>query len=294
MKKCALSLVLALAAAAACSDAGSSSAEGKGAVTFTTWGEDFIEEEIPPKDASGEVIVEDGWTIRYTKFLVVIADVSVGEPDKEPAAKMATPKLYDMHAPGPKPVVTFSDLPGKPYTHVSYAIAPATADVELGAGATDDDKERMTQNGYSVYVEGTVMKDAITKSFAWGFTTNTVYDRCEAEVAGKKTEGVVVTNGGDDAVELTIHGDHFFYDDLQSPDAKVRVDVIADADADADGEITLDELGAVELADPQKIPAGLYGTGSASNVNDLRAFVEALSRTLGHFRGEGECVARAR
>ena len=291
MKKTAI--VAIIAAAAACSDS-TSDADGKGSVTFTTWGEDFIEKEIPPKDASGEVIVEDGWTIRYTKFLLVLSDVSVGEPDKEPAAKMTTPQLYDMHAPGPKPVIAFSDLPGKAYTHVSYAVAPATASVELGSGATDADKQLMIQNGYSVFVEGTVTKDATTKSFAWGFTTNTVYDRCEGEVSGKMTEGVVVTNGGNDAVELTIHGDHFFYDDLQSPDAKVRVDVIANADADADGKITLDELGAVQLADSQKIPTGLYGTGSASNVNDLRAFVEALSRTLGHFRGEGECLARAR
>lgn len=284
--------VLCLVAAAACSD--SDDAEGEGSVTFTTWGEDFIEKEIPPTDASGEVIVEDGWTIRYTKFLIVISDVAVAEADKEPAARMATPKLFDMHAPGQKPVVTFTDVPGKAYTHVSYAVTPATAALELGGGATDADKQQMVQNGYSVYVEGTVSKDSTTKSFAWGFSTNTLYDRCEGEVSGKKTEGVVVTNGGNDSVELTIHGDHFFYDDLQSPDAKVRVDAIANADADSDGKITLDELGAVQLADSQKIPAGLYGTGSASNVNDLRAFVEALSRTLGHFRGEGECLARAR
>src|SRR5690606_22438376 len=154
-----------------------------------------------------------------TKFLIVISDVSVGEPDEAPAARMTASKLYDMHAPGPKPVVTFSDLPGKAYTHVSYAVVPASASLELGAGATEADKQLMIQSGYSIYVEGTVTKDATTKSFAWGFTTNTVYDRCEAEVSGKRTEGVVVTNGGNDVVELTIHGDHFFYDDLQSPDA---------------------------------------------------------------------------
>lgn len=293
MKKIALvSAVVVLSAA--CSDSGSD-ADGKGTVTFTTWGEDFIEKEIPSKDpATGEVIVEDGWTIRFSKFLVVISDVSVGEPDREPVAKMTTPKLYDMHAPGRKPVVAFTDLPGKAYTHVSYGVAPATPAIDLGGGATDADKQLMVQGGYSVYVEGAFTKDTTTKSFTWGFRTNTLYDRCEGEVSGKKTEGVVVTNGGNDAVELTIHGDHLFYDDLQSPDAKLRVDALANADADADGKVTLEELAAVQLADSQKIPTGTYGTGSASNVNDLRAFVEALSRTLGHFRGEGECLARTR
>ena len=267
----ALATLATLATFAACSS--DDGGDGKGTVTFTTWGEDFIEREIPPKDESGEVIVEDG---------------------KEPAARLATPKLFDMHAPGPKPVTVFSDLPGKAYTHVSYAVSPATATLELGGGATDADKQLMVQNGYSLYVEGSVVKEGATKSFTWGFKTSTLYDRCKGEVSGKETEGVVVTNGGNDAIELTIHGDHLFYDDLQAPEAKVRVDNIANADADADGKITLEELAAVDLADKTKITAGTYGTGSASNINDLRAFVEALSRTVGHFRGEGECLARAK
>ncbi len=61
-----------------------------------------------------------------------------------------------------------------------------------------------------------------------------------------------------------------------------------------DVALPLEELAAVDLADKTKITAGTYGTGSASNINDLRAFVEALSRTVGHFRGEGECFASAK
>ena len=295
MKKIA-SAALAAVVAAACSSSSDSdgAADGKGAVTFTTWGEEFIEQEIPPKDDDGEVIVEDGWTIKFSKFLVVISEVNVGEEGKEPAAKLATPKLFDMHVPGPKPVVAFTDLPGKPYTNVGFAIAPQAAVAELGEGVTEADKQLMIQNGYSVYVAGSFLKDGATKTFAWGFSTNTLYDRCKAEISGKETDGVVVTNGGNDAVELTIHGDHLFYDDLQSPDAKIRVDNIANADADGDGEVTLEELSAVELADRTKITAGTYGTGTASNINDLRAFHEALARNIGHFRGEGECTARAR
>src|SRR5690606_14184262 len=114
--------------------------------------------------------------------------------------------------------------------------------------------------GYSVYVEGSFSKAGVTKSFRWGFATNTAYDDCSAELSGKVADGVVVPEGGVDAVELTIHGDHFFYDDLQSPDAALRADHLADADADGDGEITLEELAQVELA---AIPAekGPFGVG---------------------------------
>ena len=268
--------------------------DGKGTVTFTTWGEEYIEQEIPPKDADGTVIVEDGWSIKYEKFLIVISDVSVAEEGKTPAATMSTSKLFDMHAAGEKPVIAFPDLPGKAYTHVSYAVTPATASVELAQGATEADKQLMVQNGYSVYFTATASKDQVSKKLVWGFKTSTLYDKCKGELSGKETDGVVVTNGGNDSVQLTIHGDHFFYDHLQSQEAKVRFDTIAAADADGDGTVTQAELALVDLADPNKIKGGSYGTGSAAGVNDLGAFVDALSRTLGHFRGEGECLARAK
>lgn len=277
------------------SDTGTTgSADGQGTVTFTTWGEEYIEQEIPVKSAEGETIVEDGWTIKYTKFLIIISEIAVGEEGKEPVAKLTTPKLFDMHSAGEKPVISFPNLPGKAYNHVSYAVVPATAAVEVGQGATEADKQAMVSNGYSIYVEGSGTKDATTKTFKWGFKTNTLYDKCKGEISGKETDGVVVTNGGTDSVQLTIHGDHFYYDDLQSQDAKVRFGNIANADANNDGEVTLEELAAVSLADKTKITEGPYGTGSAANINDLRAFIEALSRTVGHFRGEGECLARAR
>jgi hypothetical protein len=187
-------------------------------------------------------------------------------------------------------VVEFASIGAKPWPNVSYVIGPA-ANADLGTGVTEADKTFMTTNGYGLYVEGKATKGAETRSFKWGFTVKTLFDSCKGEVSGKEVDGVVVTNGGTDSVELTIQGDHLFYDDLQSPEAKVRFQNIADADADKNGEVTLAELEAVKLA---KLPAanGGYGTGSDSKVVDLKAFVTELSRTVGHYRGEGECFAK--
>jgi len=279
-------LLFGFAVSSGCSS--TSDADGRGTAAFTTWGEEYIEQEIPAS------AVEDGWIIKYETFLVALHDVTVSEGESGAfAARMSESKIFDMHKPGVKPVITFKDLPGKPYTHVSYRIGPATAASVPSEGATEADKQRMVGGGFGVYVTGTLTKGAVTKSFKWGFTTNTLYDRCEGEVSGKKTAGVVVTNGGTDTAEITIHGDHLFYDDLQSPEAKVRVGNIADADENGDGEVTLEELAAVKLVDISR-DKGTYGTGSAADVNELRAFVSALSRTVGHFRGEGECFASAK
>jgi hypothetical protein len=281
-------LVLALGGLAACS-----ASAGSGTVAFTTWGEEYIEQEIPPA-ADGETIVVDGWTIKYSKFLVVLGNIKVQDASNGVAAEQKGTKLVDHTKAGKKPLVTFTNLEAKAWTHVSYEMVPATAATEL-AGATEADRALMVQGGYSMYVEAMATKGAVGKSYKWGFKTATLFDRCRAgSVDGKDgVDGVVVKNGITDTVELTIHGDHLYYDDLQSVDAKVRFDNIAAADADNDGVITMEELSKVKLA---AIPTdkGKYGTGSAAGISDLGAFVTALSRTVGHYRGEGECFASAK
>jgi hypothetical protein len=273
------------AMALACSSDGDA---GSGAVSFTTYGENYIEKQIPASD------VEDGWVITYDRFLVVLHDVAVADGDSAPVATMAVSRLFNHKVPGDKRVVDFR-VPARAYDRVSYRIAPALAATTLGDGVTEADKQLMVSNGYAMYVEAAATKGGVTKTYAWGFQLDTVYDRCKGELAGKETDGTVVTNGGTDVIQLTIHGDHLYYDDLQASEAKVRFDNIAAADANGDGVITLEELALVKLASfPIDGSKGTYGTGSAAGINDLRAFVEALSRTVGHYRGEGECFARAR
>jgi hypothetical protein len=270
--------VLSLSAVAACS-----SSAGAGTSSFITWGEDYIETAIPASD------MEDGWTITYSRFLVNFGTFKIADPGGVAASSSKT-FLIDNHKPGRKALISFPGLEAKNWTQVSYQIQPVSADT-TNVGASDADLAEMKTKGLSIWVTATASKGAVTKSFDWQFTTKTLYDACKGDVNGKEVDGTIVTNGGTDAMELTTHGDHFFYDDLQSVNAKRRFDNIASADADADGKVTLAELAAVKLIglDPKNGP---YGTGGASGINDLGAFVTALSRTIGHFRGEGECQSK--
>jgi hypothetical protein len=63
----------------------------------------------------------------------------------------------------------------------------------------------------------------------------------------------------------------------------LRFDEKAAADTDGDGEITLAEL------DAQTLDVTRYNP-SPFTVSTLGAFVTSLARTVGHFRGEGECA----
>jgi hypothetical protein len=257
---------------------------GQGNVTFTTYGENFIEKEIPA------TAFTDGWTVRYSKFLVKLGELKVAKHNGDVGADRAEARVFDMHKPGPVEVAAFTDLPADEWDEVQYAIGPWPDATAGNADAAD--VELMKSQGFSVYVEGTTTKGAQTKRFRWGFNTNTIYEHCENPDIGK---GVTVPSGGTETVQLTVHGDHLFFDDLQSADAKMRFDAIAAADklgiAGADGEVTLDELAAVDLT---SLPSDEYGTGGAANVRNLRDFVTALVRTVGHYRGEGECSPRAR
>ncbi|WP_437973552.1 hypothetical protein WMF11_32720 [Sorangium sp. So ce295] len=274
--------MLAGAALAGCGDDGAS---GTGNVAFSTWGEDYIEQEIPAADLA------DGWSIQYEKFLFVVRNVTIADREGNVGARMQGSILFDHTKAGAKPVVAFDDLEAKPWEAVSYEIGPVDADTAL-EGATEEDKALMLAAGASVHIEAIARKSGdggeVEKRLDWTFSLATRYADCKGDKAGKETEGVLVTNGGTDDVELTIHGDHFFYDDLQAATAARRFAPIAAADADDDGAVTLEELAAVRLVE---IEEGTYGTGSAGDINDLGAFVAALSRTIGHFRGEGECVS---
>lgn len=276
-----LPLALASAsAAAACASGG-----GRGSVELTTWGESYIEHEIPASD------FEDRWTVRFDKFLVALSRVEIRREGGEVAASAPGSRLFDTTQPGAKRVAHFEGISEGRYPAVSFVVAPVDATTTI-ATASADDLARMRAGGFSVYVSGTAEKGAKAKRFAWGFATATRYEQCRGVKDGVEVLGAVVADGRTDTAEITIHGDHFFYDDLQAEQAKLRFDPLAAADADDDGAITLEELAAVRLAtlDPA---SGSYGTGALAEIGDLRAFVTALSRTLAHFRGEGECVTRA-
>ncbi len=257
---------------------------GTGDVVFTTYGEDFIEQEIPAS------AFEDGWSVKFTKFLVTLGEVKVANVGGEVGAEASGARVYDVHRAGPVEVERFRGLAAEDWQEVSFAIAPSS-EATMG-NASAEDVERMKTGGWGVYVEGTGMKGEVTKHFAWGFAQDTLYERCGHPDLG---EGLTVPSGGEEVVQLTIHGDHLFFDDLQSPEAKMRFEAIAAADglgiAGPDGEVTLEELEAVDLT---TLPRGTYGTGGAGNVRTLKDFLHGLVRTVGHYRGEGECAPRAR
>ncbi len=257
---------------------------GTGTLAFTTWGEAYLEEGIP---ASG---FADGYSVKFDRLLVIFGKYKVSDAEGNVAIDDSSLFLFDNVVPGVKPLITFPGIEAKAWPFASYHMTTATLEqLTLTPSVTQADAEFMTSNHYVSYVEGTISKDAVSKTFHWGFTEPIFYDECKGPKEGREVEGVVITNGGTDTVECTTHGDHFFFDNLQAKNAVDRAQAVVDADANGDGEVTLEELDQIELLN---LPEDQYFTGAASDIDSLGDFVRALNRTIGHFRGEGECFPR--
>jgi hypothetical protein len=269
-------MALALGTLAGC---GSGSSDGHGTAQVTIWGEEYIEQGIPAD------VFADGWAVRFDEFLLLLSDIHARSSNAEQSRRFDRPQLVDLVNPGPHDVASF-ELRAQAWPEFGYSIRPADSDDVFHQAVSDAQRERMLGAGYSVYISGRATRGDETKTFAWGFATTTQYDECVSVANGRQVPGFVVSAGGTQAVQITIHGDHFFYDDLASEAAVPRFDALAAADADGDGDVTLDELSAVKLV---RIAEGTYGTGSVSDVDDLGAFVRAQTASIGHFQGEGHC-----
>lgn len=233
------------------------SACGPGVLRITAWGEDFIEQGIP-----SEVFV-DGFDVAYSKFELTLSEVTVRSSRTGVVLSQTGATRIDLVRAGPHEVTRLAGTQGS-FDDVSYVIAgPVQVEGSLGAGAR-------------------------RKRFAWSFAVETAYTGCLQPTLGPS---VVLSAGREETVELTVHGDHLWYDDLVSPDASLRGSVIFAADADGDDAITEAELRAVELT---SVPTGQYGPGAVGNVFTLWDFLSTQVRTVGHFRGEGDCLARPR
>lgn len=274
--------------AATLSAMGCGSGNGTGNVTVSLWGEDFIREMIPPATATSAGF-ENGWTLRYTKFLVNVGNVRMATGAGAVGGTLAAFKVYDLHTfAGPTVIGRFNGVEAVRYDDVSYAIAPADATSTAG-NATAADLALMQSNRYTLYVEGTASKTGVPDvRIRWGFGGHTDFTACH-DAANQA--GLAVPTSGTAPLQLTIHGDHLYYDDLENPEARTRFDAIAAADRDGDREVTLDELAMVQLT---SLPMTQYGSGPVPNIRTLRDFVTYLTSTVGHFNGEGHCQERRR
>ncbi|MDF2696761.1 MAG: putative lipoprotein [Labilithrix sp.] len=240
--------------------------------------------------AEREFVTTDGWSVKYDRFLVHVTAVNVAGTDQVLAAS-ATPQIIDQVAPGPKTLLSATLRVARAWEDVSFQIGPAAAetDTTIAPPVKEADRDMMQKDALALYVEGKASKAGVTKSFKWGFGTDTLFTGCQENRGGTVVHGLVVPPDGNDTADIVMSADVLFSDDVAA--GGLRADAITAADTDNDGTITLAELRATPL-DAARATGAAYATGDKADVTDLGAFVEALvPRIATRFRASGTCMA---
>jgi len=253
--------------------------------------EDTVTEGIDPGE--NEENMRDGWTIRYSKFVVTLGDFRA-ESTADATQKLQDTGTYviDLTTASSAGVeLLVWDAPAIRFDRFGYSFLKANAESKLLGSTTQADHDTMVAQGLSLWVQGTLEKDGKTLRFDWPFTGETRAGACGSE-GGQA--GFAATAGGTTSIKPTIHGDHWFF--TNSPHTTVplrRAQWIADCDDNDDDEVTLDELRAHQNV------AELFPASKGYNLSSLPIqpitsaydYFAAQARSLGHFNGDGDCEA---
>lgn len=261
--------------------------EPTGALTVEVSGEEAAVEGFGADDFA------DGWSVRFDALVVSLGDFDLHGSDGEHAALGLDPVIVDLTR-GDTSAWTLEGVSARRWQDVRYRVRPATSDARV-LGAVDPTlRQRMIDEGLSMYVEATATRDAAERRIRWGFRHDVAHSRCEG---ADGTEGIVVRSGAPNVVQITLHWDHLFFDSLVVDEAGMRFDAIDAVEGDP---ITLQALSAQRLADLRGVDGGplrsaegslvVYDPGSAVlSEPTLRGMIEAAASGVGHLDGEGHC-----
>lgn len=234
----------------------------------------------------------DGWRIDFDALVVSVSAFEL-HADGEDAMLESDPVLVDVSQ-GDTTAWSFEGVGARRWSDVRYRIAPATSG-SRDLGAVDSAiRQRMIDEGLSIYVEATATKGDLTRRLEWAFTLDVAHSHC---AGADGTDGIIVAAGAQNETQITTHWDHLFFDSLALDEANMRFDAIAAA---GDDVITLEDLSSQRLADLRGLDGEpLVDEEGASIVYDpgstplreptLRGMVEAVAATVGHLEGEGHC-----
>lgn len=189
--------------------------------------------------------ISDGWAVTFDKFEVTLAEAKVAGLTKD------GPISFDLAAAsnGQGQEVLSGTVEARNYSDAEYTII-------------------------KVVTHGSGTKGDTTKSFQWTFDLFYHYTECDT--------GVLVSAGEEGTFQITIHGDHLFYDSLVSEEPSLVFQPFADADTDLDNVIAQAELEAASI--------GSLDPGNADPQN-LWEWLNLQVPTVGHANGESHCVA---
>lgn len=277
--------------------------EGSGTLQVMLRGEDTITAGLNAGDGEDEVV--DGWNVRFDTWVATVGHVHLDRTDGEAGARESDEvrviDLRDVPSGGVE-VARFTEIPAGRWDIFEYETPLASEDAEPDDGVSDEAFEALLEAEATYLIEGTLTNEqgescppggecraAREIAFSFAVPAETVYGPCSAEDG---LAGVVINEGGNTTVAITLHGDHIFFDrfPVEAEVVKRRAQWLADGDLDGDDLVTQAELESIDAAD--LFDSGTYGLGGGPSdvpIESAWDYVRAQLKTSGHFQGEGEC-----
>jgi hypothetical protein len=248
---------------------------GTGVIYVSTWAEDTVVEGMT---------TDDGWDVQFESWVTTFGAVNLSNPDDDQVLVTETgPWIADWAASSTLiPMIAIETNAGE-RQRFGFTIVPMDAEPTAIVPVDAEIQSAMMEAGWSHHIVGTASNGTEELSFAWGFPLSVDYSACINGEDG--TDGVTVDKEGSTAAQIWLHADHLLWSRLGTEEAELAFAALAAADADVDGEITTEELAAVDVVD-----AG-YETGGV-DVTNLYDFIAFSIAQMAHLNGGGTCTAR--
>ncbi|WP_225411974.1 hypothetical protein [Stigmatella hybrida] len=250
------------------------------------------------QDGYASHLFADGWSVRFTKYLVSVGDFTLTS-DAGETQSSSRHVLVDLQ----KGDVALEGLTGLTAGrwNVGFAVRPPDERTELPDGnVSAEDLALVRSRGYSYWLEGEAVKVGTgVYRFSFGFPVNARMENCINGVDG--TQGIVVPENSTAEAEVTLHAEHMFYDRLGTHrGVQLRFEPFA-ATAGADRVITSEGLATQQLLDLRGMQGEelrdsdgtpvVYEPG-AYDVRTLWAFVTQSIVDQAHLNGGGVCAVK--
>jgi hypothetical protein len=230
--------------------------------------------------------------VQYSKYMVVVGRTTIGNSSAHETRSDPDAYIADLRQVGTTglTMITFDDLRSGQWDQFGYQTPIAQAGFRALGGVSAADAQLMIDQKLTYWIEGVVQAEKPV-SFVFKVGDDALYTDCEND----GEPGIAVTEGRTTTAQVTLHGDHLWFDSLVRGDESTvvrRAAWLVKADKDGDGKVSSDDLKSVKAEEVFPTSQG-YNLSNARPIVTAYDFIVAQLASQGHLNGEGECVTTA-